>query len=133
VLDTNVLVSGVLSAKAPPGWIVEAVLGGTVELAIDDRIRGEYEEVLRRPELRLTPALVEPLLSAIDEFALYAPAAEPCAVPLPDPADEPFLAVAAATASLLVTGHLRHFPARCRAGVEVLSPREFVDRLRRQR
>jgi uncharacterized protein len=49
---------------------------------------------------------------------------------LPDRDDEPFLAVAAATGSILVTGNVRHFPARARHGVRVQTPRELVDSLR---
>ncbi len=47
VLDTNVLVAGLLSPTGPPGWIVEAVLAGDVDLVLNMAIRQEYEEVLR--------------------------------------------------------------------------------------
>ena len=104
VLDTNVLVAGLLSATGPPAWIVEAVLAGELELALDMAIREEYEEVLRRPEFRFGAGHVEDLLAAIDQFAFLATAVPPCPEPLPDPDDEPFLAVAAATGSILVTG-----------------------------
>ena len=97
VLDTNVLVAGLLSATGPPAWIVEAVLAGELELALDMAIREEYEEVLRRPEFRFGAGHVEDLLAAIDQFAFLVTAAPPCPEPLPDPDDEPFLAVAAAT------------------------------------
>jgi hypothetical protein len=45
-----VLVSGLLSASGPPAWIVEAVLAGELEIALDMAIRQEYEDVLRRPD-----------------------------------------------------------------------------------
>lgn len=61
---------------------------------------------------------------------VHVAAPPPWPVALPDPDDEPFLAVAAATASVLVTGNLRHFPVATRQGIAVLTPREFVDRLR---
>jgi len=48
----------------------------------------------------------------------------------PDPDDEPFLAVAEYTDAVLVTGNLKHFPAKACAGVQVLSPRGFLDHLR---
>jgi putative PIN family toxin of toxin-antitoxin system len=130
VLDTNVLVAGLLSAAGPPGWIVEAVLAGELELAFDGAIRQEYEEVLRRPEFGFLPARIGDLLAALDQFGFVVTAATPWPVPLPDQDDAPFLAVAAASGSLLVTGNLRHFPVRARAGVEVLTPREFLDRLK---
>ena len=130
VLDTNVLVAGLLSAAGPPAWIVEAILTGDLEIALDMAIRQEYEEVLGRAEFRFPPSQVETLLSVIDRVALWVAAAPPWPVDLPDPDDEPFLAVAGATGSVLVTGNLRHFPARCREGVLVLTPRELVERLK---
>jgi len=133
VLDTNVLVSGLLSASGPPAWIVEAILTGSIELALDMAIREEYEEVLGRPEFSFPPAHVETLLSVIDRFAFWAAGVPPWPVRLPDPDDEPFLAVAAATESVLVTGNVRHFPIPTRRGVAVLTPREFKDRVSRGR
>jgi putative PIN family toxin of toxin-antitoxin system len=130
VLDTNVLVSGLVSAAGPPGWIVEAVLAGELELAFDMAIRHEYEDVLRRREFRFSSETVDDLLSAVDQFGFQVAAAPPCPAPLPDPDDEPFLAVAAATGSVLVTGNLKHFPRDARAGVSVLTPRQLVDELR---
>lgn len=130
VLDTNVLVSGLLSASGPPGWIVEAVLAGVLELALDTAIRQEYEDVLRRPEFDSPPEIVEDLLAAIDAFGFEVAAPPPCPLPLPDPDDEPFLAVASVTRSPLVTGNLKHYPTRSRHGVVVQTPRELVDRLR---
>lgn len=123
VIDTNVLVAGLLSAGGPPGWIVEAVLAGDLEPAFDGAIRQEYEEVLRRPEFRFPPACINDILAALDQFGFLVSAA----APWPDRDDEPFLAVAKASAGLLVTGNLRHFPPRVRGNVTVLSPREFVE------
>jgi putative PIN family toxin of toxin-antitoxin system len=130
ILDTNVLVAGLLSASGPPGWIVEAVLAGDLEPAFDGAIRQEYEEVLRRPEFGFSGARVDDILAALDQFGFVVTAAAPWPIALPDPDDAPFLSVAAASASVLVTGNLRHFPARVRGDIVVLSPREFLDRLK---
>jgi len=132
VLDTNVLVAGLLSAAGPPAWIVEAVVTGDIELALSMAIRQEYEDVLGRPEFRFPAVQIQTLLGVIDRSALWVAAVPPCPVALPDPDDEPFLGVAAASGSVLVTGNLRHFPARSRGVVEVLTPRELVERLRRR-
>jgi len=132
VLDTNVLVAGLLSSSGPPGWIVEAAVAGELELALDMAIRDEYEEVLRRPEFRFPAARVSTLLALVDRFAHWVVAAPPWPDALPDPDDEAFLAVAAASGSVLVTDNTRHFPAPLRRGVVVLTPREFRERARRQ-
>ena len=133
VLDTNVLVAGLLSAAGPPAWAVEAVLTGDLDLAFNMAIRQEYEDVLLRPEFRFSKLRVDALLAVVDRFGLCVAAVPPWPVALPDPDDEAFLGVAAATGSVLVTGNLRHFPARCRRGVLVLTPRELVDRVRQER
>src|SRR5438874_1500785 len=129
VADTNVLVSGILSAQGPPGWIVEAFLSGELDLAFDGWIRSEYEDVLRRQELGLDSARVADLLDGIDRFGFEATAL-PWPHELPDPDDAHFLAVAHVLDCPLVTGNLKHYPSRACAGVTVLSPRQFLDRIR---
>jgi len=130
VLDTDVLVTGLLSATGAPGWISEAVLEGALELALDEAIRQEYDEVLHRAEFQFPPARIDDLLATIDRVAFVVAASDPWPFSLPDHDDEPFLAVARASASVLVTGNLRHFFARIRAGVTALSPRELIERMR---
>jgi uncharacterized protein len=130
VVDTNVLVAGLLSRSGPPGWIVEAILSGEIEPAYDAAIRAEYQDVPARRELSLEPSRVALILDVIDRFGFEVAAPPPWSETLPDPDDEPFLAVAAALGCSLVTGNLRHFPAKARGGVTVLSPRQFVDGLR---
>jgi len=53
VLDTNVLVSSLLSQKSWPAKILDLTLDDYIQVAYDDRLLGEYEEVLARPELHL--------------------------------------------------------------------------------
>ena len=88
VLDTNVLVSGLLSVTGPPGRIVEAALAGHLQLVFDMAIRREYEDVLRRPELALPAGRVDDLFATIDEFGrrVARPAAPHPLCPQPLPA-----------------------------------------------
>ena len=58
VVDTNVLVSGLLQARGPSGQIVRGLANGALNLAFDARILIEYQEVLRRPKFRFDPELV---------------------------------------------------------------------------
>ncbi|MBC7266856.1 MAG: putative toxin-antitoxin system toxin component, PIN family [Coriobacteriia bacterium] len=130
VLDTNVLVSGLLSPFGPPGEIVRMVSSGTVILCLDARIRSEYEAVLARPRFGFDPDAVAALLDYID-FASETCASQPLALRLPDPDDEPFLEVAlACSADFLVTGNVAHFPPESRSGAQVVSPAEFIERFR---
>ena len=43
VLDTNVLVSGLLSATGPCGRLIDLVVEGLLQPCVDSRILGEYE------------------------------------------------------------------------------------------
>ena len=65
VLDTNVLVAGLLSAKGPPGQIVDLISAGEIEAACDTRILAEYRDVLARPELRIDQREAEDVLQHI--------------------------------------------------------------------
>jgi putative PIN family toxin of toxin-antitoxin system len=130
VLDTNVLVSGLLSPFGPPGEIARLVSSGSVVVCLDARIYAEYAAVLSRPAFDFAPDAVAALLDYID-FRGEIVAARPLTIRLPDPDDEPFLEVAIACgAECLVTGNLRHYPSAVRAGVLVLSPAEFLERVR---
>jgi predicted nucleic acid-binding protein len=86
--------------------------------------------MLQRPELRIVPEDATVLLELIRSIADPV-AGRPLPVHLPDPEDEAFLEVAAASASVLITGNARHYPKSLRAGVTVLTPGEFLEVLRR--
>lgn len=53
VLDTNVLVSGLLKRNSPPGQVLDLILSGAIWLALDARIIDEYSRVLKRPSLKI--------------------------------------------------------------------------------
>jgi putative PIN family toxin of toxin-antitoxin system len=135
VLDTNVVVSGVIDPHGPAGRCLDLVLAGELTLLHDDRILAEYREILLRPRFAFRRADVGALVGFFvgEGEPVHAPPLD-CA--LPDPDDLPFLEVAAAgAADALVTGNLRHFPeAAVRpavADLRILSPRAVVDRLAR--
>jgi putative PIN family toxin of toxin-antitoxin system len=126
VLDTNVVVSGLLSPKGPPGRIVDFLTNDLIQVFYSDEILLEYADVLRRRELRILPDIVDALLRDIQGRGTII-AAAPWPVPVPDSSDSVFLAVAAAAHATVVTGNIKHYPAVARLGVEVLSPRAFID------
>ncbi len=127
VLDTNVLISGLLNPFGAPGRIVQWAAAGKLSLCYDARILCEYRGVLLRPAFQFQANHVECLLEQI-RSAGEPVASGPLSCRLPDCNDEPFLEVAlAAKAECLVTGNLRHYPASARGGVWVLAPAPFVE------
>ena len=132
VLDTNVLVAGLLSPFGPCAQIVRMVFSGALTLCLDARILSEYDSVLRRPKFQFDTDKVDEILDYIGRYSNTC-ASSPLTIPLPDPGDEPFLEVAlAAHACCLVTGNLVHFPTKLCRGVIVLSPAAFLDFYRKQ-
>ena len=133
VLDTNVLVSGLLNPYGAPGQIARMAAMGEISLCFDARILGEYSDVLLRPRFGFRAEHVDALLEQI-RVAGVSPATHALTSQLPDRDDEAFLEVAvAAAAEYLVTGNTRHFPVRLRCGMEVVSPAEFVEICRTKR
>jgi uncharacterized protein len=126
VLDTNVLVSGLLNPYGPPGRIVQFVAGGDLSLCFDARIVGEYRDVLLRPKFAFRIEQVDAVMEQI-QVAGVSVTARPLPHSLPDRDDEVFLEVARAAAEYLITGNSRHYPARLRANVRVVSPAEFLE------
>lgn len=128
VLDTNVLVSGLLFTGAP-AVILRAWAGRTFGLAVSPEIQDEYEDVARRLAARYPTVELRTL------FDMVLIGAEMCqAVPLhervcTDAADDKFFACAiAAGAEVIVSGDKHLLRASGFRGVDVVTPRVFVDR-----
>jgi len=132
VLDTNVLVAGLLSPFGPCAKIVRMLSSGDLTVYFDSRILSEYNEVLRRSKFRLQVDKVVALLDYIENHG-HIVASSPLSDLLPDSGDEPFLEVAVAgQAVCLVTGNQAHFPPKQCQGIKVLSPSDFLTFYRRQ-
>lgn len=132
VVDTNVLVAGLLSPFGPCAEIVRMISSGELTSFFDARILSEYSEVLCRPKFRFDVDRVVALLEHI-EYRGHIVSASPLSRPLPDASDEPFLEIAVAgRAVCLVTGNRAHFPAKLCQGVAVVSPGDFLRFYRKQ-
>jgi putative PIN family toxin of toxin-antitoxin system len=125
-MDTNVLVSGLLSPFGPCGKIVRMVSSAELTLSFDARILTEYKKVLLRPKFRFEKDKIDALLDHIEHRGRLV-ASSPLPHSLPDYDDEPFLEVAiAAQAFCIVTGNQIHFPFELCMGVTVFSPHVFL-------
>ncbi|MDF1594339.1 MAG: putative toxin-antitoxin system toxin component, PIN family [Desulfurivibrionaceae bacterium] len=126
VLDTNILVSGLLTPFGTSGEIIRMVSSGQLSLCYDARILTEYRDVLLRPRFQFNHEHSSSLLYYIQHAGQVYPT-QPLPNPLPDPDDEPFLEVAiAGKASCLITGNKVHFPKSHLQGMKVFSPTDFL-------
>jgi len=127
VLDTNVLISGILKPYSKAATILRLVTDGAVQLAYDLRILSEYRDVLKRSEFNFAQENVEDFLEQVEEEGLLV-SVKPLRFHLSDPDDEPFLEVAlSGGAEAIVTGNKRHFPKKEYETVKILSPAEFLE------
>ncbi len=128
VLDTNVLVSGMINPHGAPGRIIDLVTAGTVDIALDDRIFAEYSNVLNRPRFKRYLSDFEKT-SIIEFFKLAGLRAKTSVVipDLPDMGDIPFVEIALSQKVPLVTGNLKHFPKSKTLNCSIITPNEFIN------
>lgn len=128
VVDTNVLVSGLINMQHAPGRIVDWIRTRALQLVVDDRILAEYRSVLLGARLRKWVGEED----ARDLLAFLFLDSERVVSTvhvqgLPDAGDVPFLEVAMTANVPLVTGNVKHFPKGLRHGHDVMLPVDFVE------
>jgi len=121
VIDTNVVVSGLLNPHGPSARVLDAVLDGRVKMVYDARILAEYRDVLHRPRLKLKPERIAAFLEGLRGQMLVNPVATVAGGS--DPDDLVFVEAAlAAPDKTIVTGNLTDYPDEILNRVRVLTP-----------
>lgn len=112
VLDTNVLVSALLSKSAHStiSQLITAVIEEKLIPVYNDEILKEYKEVLSRQKFHFLPELQKALVNFIEDKGCHADRV-PYEELMPDESDRVFYEVALSKDNtFLVTGNLKHFP-----------------------
>lgn len=125
VLDTNVIVSAHLRPDGRQALILELGIAGAFRICASDSLLEECSGVLQRPRFGFDARVVRRSIETIRRASILVTPRRKLQV-THDPDDNMVLECALeADANYLVTGNLRHFPARFR-GIRIISPREFV-------
>ncbi len=131
VLDTNVLVSALISPRGPSAQLLIELRAGAFELVLSPTLLAELGDVLRRPKFRpyVLEAEIDTYVDIIRRESIVvedpAPSSEPIGV---DPDDEYLIDLGrAARVDALVIGDARLLDLR--DVLPVMSPREFLDSL----
>ncbi len=122
VIDTNILVSALLSPSGSPARVLDHVLNGNVVLCYDSRIIEEYHEVLLRPKFGFNQKAVKQII----DFMAYTGLSivpTPISEAFEDEDDKVFYEVSRTAGAYLVTGNSRHFPEE----PAVVAPNEFLN------
>lgn len=127
VIDTNVLVSALLSSKDDVATvqIICKVICGEIIPLYSNKIIKEYREVLSRKKFGFSDETIEYLLSSIEKYGILVDP-YPSGITLPDMKDLPFYEVALEKRvddSFLVTGNIKHFPRE----PFIVTPRELLN------
>jgi putative PIN family toxin of toxin-antitoxin system len=134
VVDTNVLISALLTAGGSPDQVLVAIRNRRLVPYVSPDLLAEYGEVVRRPKFLFEHRQISGVERLIAEFGVLVSVEQ---VPggylarLPDAKDEKVLLCAlAADAEYIVTGNLRHFPQELCNPVKVINPHGLIEVLR---
>lgn len=136
VLDTNIIVSGLMSVTSPPAQILDAVRVGQVVAVMSKATLAELEHVLSRPAIQryfthmtITPAAFLADLRVQADLVIPVPSA----APIRDAKDRVFLDLLTTEPppQYFVTGD-QDFEASHYSGVPVISAAKFVRLLTRR-
>ena len=131
VLDTNVIVSAVLSPGSPPDSILGASRRGAVDLVTSAPLLRELEDVLGRPQIaeRLgwAPEERASFIAALADFAVIVAPKEKLEAIKADPADNRVLeAAVAGTADYIVSGDRDLLELGSYQDIRILTPARFA-------
>jgi uncharacterized protein len=125
VLDTNIVVSGLLSPRGSPSTILDAATSKQFLCFVSESLIEEYSEVLARNNLGLDQHRVAKFIRDFRKVALLVVPREKALVAR-DPDDNMVMECALEVeADFVVTGNTRDFPLNFR-GVSVVTPRDFL-------
>ncbi len=127
VLDTNVLVSGVFFGGLP-ARVLDAWRDGRFDLIVSPEILDEYQGVGEEFAHRFPSVSFSPFLSLVVSYAEIVDAPDLAESVCSDPDDDKFFACAVAgRCGLIISGDRHLLAASGWHGVEVVTPRQFLD------
>jgi uncharacterized protein len=132
ILDTNVLLSGLLIAHGPPAKLLDAWERALFTLVASDALIAEFREVASRPffKARLRASVVELLAAGLRDFSLFYQDL-PAGPKAPDPKDSHLLALAEASAAdFLVTGDKELQSLKHHKSTRIVSPATMINLLK---
>lgn len=125
ILDTNVIVSALLSPSGLPARILNLVLDGNVAIVYDNNILEEYADVLNREKFKIDKELIEFVMDFITKEGDFRTAGLQT-IKLHDEDDTMFYELyKSGGIDYLITGNLKHFPHE----KGIVTPRKFLERL----
>lgn len=132
VVDTNVLISGLISPSGPPARVVDLWIEGVVQVAVSPPIISEYLGVFLRPKFEgigsasARQETIERLVGLPNTVVVVPETRVVCVGE--DPSDDRFLECAkAARADPIVSGDEHLLALGVFEGTSIVNPRRFME------
>jgi putative PIN family toxin of toxin-antitoxin system len=125
VLDTNIIISALLSPDGNPAKILSLIsVSDDIQLFYSVEILSEYRRVLSYPRLNISE---EKKLRAVWLIETFGTLIKPptSTMLLPDESDRIFYDTAHESGAILVTGNTKHYPVEA----FIMTPSDFLDML----
>ena len=126
VIDTNVVVSANLVDEGPSAAILDLAANKKILMFTSPIILAEYEEVLRRPRLKLDPARIEAAMAVIRSTSTVVVPIHKLKISKHEADNRFYECAEVAEADYLITGNTQHFREAHRT-TKIITPREFID------
>ena len=129
VIDTNVLLTALKSSQGASFRLLSLIGDDRFRIHVSTPLVAEYEAVLKRGHLTLSPAEIDNVIDYLcakatghEIFYLWRPM-------LKDPGDDFLLELAVKAGAWIVTWNVDDFKLTGTLGVRVVTPREFLELL----
>ena len=127
ILDTNVLLTALKSTKGASYRLLSMVGNGKFQLHVSAPLVAEYESVLKRGMLALSSQQIDDVVDFICAHAKHHKIYYLWRPMLKDPGDDFVLELAVKANAQIVTWNVSDFKQAAKLGVQVQTPREFMD------
>ncbi len=109
VIDTNIIVSALLSEDSKAFQVLSDALDGKYTVLVSEEIFQEYEDVLHRDKFGFDEEIIQFILNWFRENAVWIEVSE-STIPMKDKKDRVFYDLAKSCKARLVTGNIKHYP-----------------------
>ncbi|MBI4601788.1 MAG: putative toxin-antitoxin system toxin component, PIN family [Planctomycetes bacterium] len=135
--DTNPLISAAIVRHGVPRQLLDLARAEKIDVIVSPETLSELARTLREPRIArrygITEAEAAEFEAGLREFAVVAPGVVTVDAVPQDPQDNHVLAAAVETrCGFVVTGDQHLLSLRSFRGIEILPPRELLERLREQ-
>ena len=109
VIDTNIVISSVISQTGNPSAIMDLVSDKEIQVYYSNEVLDEYKKVLAYERLKIDPRKQTEIIEKVKEIGIFI-TPEKSGIPMTHEDDRVFYDTAKAANAILITGNIKHYP-----------------------